>query len=494
MNRNGFVPAFLIFCLFPGSFAWCDESLQGEIKCPPGTAQSLDSSGICAEPAEPGALLVPEGRNPLRLPVLQEPGADGSGATLSSSEKLPLKPVDRRISVHLFWGRGCPHCEEEQDFLLTLKRTAPALEIKDYEVWYDKQNARLLAVLLKARGMKPSGVPVTFIDDQVFFGFSRRTGEALAAAIEACGLKPCRDPLEAVRNAAQGPVVAAGGKDKDTTIDIPLVGPLDTGKTSLPVLTLVIAGLDSFNPCAFFVLLSLLGLLVHARSRNRILLIGGVFVFFSGFIYFLFMAAWLSLFLVMGHVTAITTIAGAVSVLIALVNIKDFFLFKKGVSLTIPDSAKPRLFDRMRRLMRSTSLLSVLAGTTVLALVANSYELLCTAGFPMVYTRILTLGNLAPATYYLYLAAYNIIYVVPLFVIVLAFAATLGNRKLSERQGRILKLLSGTMMLGLGGVLLADPALLNSVKIPFLLLAAALAVSLPASWVMQRIERKQALH
>jgi hypothetical protein len=251
-------------------------------------------------------------------------------------------------------------------------------------------------------------------------------------------------------------------------------------------LTLFIAGLDSFNPCAFFVLLTLLGLLVHARSRNKMLLVGGVFVFFSGFIYFLFMAAWLNVFLIMGHVAAITTIAGGVSILIAAINIKDFFLFKQGVSLTIPDSVKPKLFDRMRKLLRSTSLFSILAGTTVLAVVANSYELLCTAGFPMVFTRILTLHALPTTSYYLYLVFYNVIYIIPLLLIVLVFTITLGARKLSERQGRLLKLISGVMMLGLGGVLIINPALLNSLMISFVLLAGALGVSLLLAAVMKR--------
>jgi hypothetical protein len=199
------------------------------------------------------------------------------------------------------------------------------------------------------------------------------------------------------------------------------------------------------------------------------------------------MAAWLNLFLVMGQVAIITTIAGVVSVIIAGINIKDFFMFKQGVSLTIPDSARHGLFDRMRRLMRATSLLSILAGTTVLAIVANSYELLCTAGFPMVFTRILTLHRLSTTTYYLYLVLYNIVYVIPLFIIVLVFTITLGSRKLSERQGRILKLVSGAMMLGLGGVLLLNPALLSSVTISFVILASALVGSLLVAMVTKRL-------
>ena len=246
--------------------------------------------------------------------------------------------------------------------------------------------------------------------------------------------------------------------------------------------------MDSFNPCAFFVLLSLLGLLVHARSRGKMLLIGSIFVFFSGAVYFLFMAAWLNLFIVMGHMAAITTIAGTVSLFIAAINIKDFFLFKQGLSLTIPDSAKPRLFERMRSLLRSTSLLSILIGTTVLAVVANSYELLCTAGFPMVFTRILTLSDLSTTAYYLFLVLYNLVYVVPLFLIVLGFTFTLGKRQLTEWQGRVLKLISGSMMLGLGCVLLIDPTLLNSVTASSTILLSALGISLLVAAVMKRVE------
>ncbi len=177
------------------------------------------------------------------------------------------------------------------------------------------------------------------------------------------------------------------------------------------------------------------------------------------------MAAWLNLFLVLGHIKTVTLIAGIVSVLIAVINIKDFFLFKKGISLTIPDDAKPKLFDRMRKLIKSTSLPSIIVGTVILAVVANSYELLCTAGFPMVFTKVLTLNNLPSFTCYMYLMLYNLIYIIPLTVIVLVFTVTLGKRNVSEWQGRVLKFVSGTIMFGLGLILIVDPSILNNLLI-----------------------------
>ena len=117
-------------------------------------------------------------------------------------------------------------------------------------------------------------------------------------------------------------------------------------------------------------------------------------------------------------------------------------------------------------------------GTIALAVVANSYELLCTAGFPLVFTRVLTLNDLGNSTYYGYLVLYNLVYVIPLLVIVGVFVWTLGSRKLSEKEGRFLKLMSGMMMLGLGLLLVIAPDLLENMLAAVGILFAAVAVSL----------------
>ncbi len=458
-----------------------------EMKCDGGIVPVQDSGSRCADPY--GTLFPPlsEGSLSLLLPLQSGPSDLSAKIIPLTPDRIPGQPV--KIILYFFWGKGCPHCEEEKKFLARLQRDQPSLEVKEFEVWYHRENAGLMAAMLQAHGVGPSGVPLTFVHDRVFSGFSVQTGTLIEKTIAACSTVICADPGGVIRKKESpgqtgktGAFAAASTvsseKNEATGVTIPYLGALDSRKYSLPVLTVVIAGMDSFNPCAFFVLLSLLSLLVHAGSRGKMLLIGGIFVFFSAFIYFLFMAAWLNLFLLMGHVAVITTAAGWVSVVIAGINIKDFFLFKRGLSLSIPDSAKPRLFERMRMLLRSTSLVPIIIGASVLALLANFYELLCTAGFPMVFTRILTLSNLSAVTYYLYLLLYNTVYVIPLFVIVLGFTLTLGKRQLSEWHGRVLKLISGTMMLGLGGFLLVAPELLNSVAVSVMILASALGISL----------------
>ncbi|HYQ47550.1 MAG TPA: hypothetical protein VEP69_00665, partial [Thermodesulfovibrionales bacterium] len=339
------------------------------------------------------------------------------------------------IKMYFFWGNGCPHCEREKSFLAGLKQQHPELVIESYEVWQNRANAGFLSRMTKNAGIRSTGVPVTFVGSKIFVGFSEREEVAISSAVDDCLLQPCIDPIVWLDHPVE--------QEVQKSIDLPLIGKVDPVRVSLPLMTIVLGGLDSFNPCAFFVLFFLLSLLVHARSRPRMLIIGCTFIFFSGLIYFLFMAAWLNLFLLTGNLRAITLTAGVVALAVALINIKDFFLFRKGISLSIPDTAKPKLYQRMRGLLASTSLMSMLAGTAVLAVAANTYELLCTAGFPMVFTRILTLHSLPGPTYYFYLALYNIVYIIPLAAIVITFTVTLGARKLTEWEGRKLKLLSG---------------------------------------------------
>ncbi|MBF0387569.1 MAG: thioredoxin family protein [Candidatus Omnitrophica bacterium] len=404
--------------------------------------------------------------------------------------------------VYFFWGQGCPHCEHEKPFLEGLKTKYPSLIIKDYEVWHDVGNKEIYRKMSAAYGLTSGSVPATFIDIKSWIGYNDAKAKEIEETVEQCRQFSCLDPADLMSQAQSvgettKPLMTLAmssvapqktelprkpQQEESTKETLPLLGVVDTAKISLPILTVVLAGLDGFNPCAFFVLLMLLSLMVHAQSRMKMLIVGGVFVFFSGFIYFLFMAAWLNLFMVTGRVAVITAIAGLIAVVMAAINIKDYFYFKQGVSLTISKKAQASLITKMRGLISSGSIGGLIVGTVVLAVMANMYELLCTAGFPMVFTRALTLQQLPAAQYYLYLVFYNVIYVIPLLVIVLVFSSTLGSRKLTEEEGRVLKLVSGLMMLGLGGLLVCRPALLNSIAVSIGLIIGVLLLAAFIIW------------
>jgi hypothetical protein len=378
-----------------------------------------------------------------------------------------------RVALYFFWSRTCPHCLRARPVVLDLAGELPWVELHDHELTQAPEAAHLYVTLARSLSQEATSVPAFLFCGQMITGFDDGVGALLRESLEDCYRQVVLGERAPTHKTAT----------PDSAIEtLPLLGEVDMAQWSLPAVAIVLGALDSFNPCAFFVLLFLLSLLVNARSRARMLIVGGLFVLVSGGVYFLFMSAWLNLFLVVGQLSWVTIAAGLLAVLIGALNVKDYFFFDSGPSLSVPESAKPGLFRRMRGLVGAQSMTTMLAGTLALAVVANAYELLCTAGFPMVFTRLLTLEPLPPATYYAYLALYCIVYVIPLLMIVTGFVVTLGRRKLTEREGRTLKLISGSMMLGLGTLLLVDPALLSRIGVTAGLLAGALILS----WLIVR--------
>ncbi len=243
-------------------------------------------------------------------------------------------------------------------------------------------------------------------------------------------------------------------------VDTRWFGTLSAARLGLPAFTLALGLLDGFNPCAMWVLLFLLSLLVHVRDRRRMAIVAGTFVLASGAVYYAFMAAWLNVFLAVGLSAGVQIGLGVVAIAVGAINLKDFFAFGRGPSLSIPDSVKPGLYARMRKVLKADALPASLAAVAVLAVVVNFVELLCTAGFPAIYTAVLAQQGLSPAGYYAYLGLYIVGYLADDSLMVATAVITLGSRKLTERAGRWLKLLSGMVMLLLGAALLLRPDLL----------------------------------
>jgi len=398
-------------------------------------------------------------------------------AQSAQSDKLWLKPgPDGRMHVQLyfFWSANCPHCLEARPFVEAAPLSRPWLTLHSLELTRHPEHARQYEKMAVQLGQEATSVPALMFCGEMHVGWhsAETTGAEMMRRLDACHA-----------GALAGNVVFASKNMMAEKISVPILGEVDPQHFSLPLLTVAIAALDAFNPCAFFVLLFLLSLLVHQKSRKRMLAIGVIFVLLSGLMYFAFMAAWLSLFQLLSNLAWVTLAAGALAVFVGAVNIKDFFAFEKGLSLSIPESRKPDIYRRARAIIGADNLPAMVAATIFLAIAANFYELLCTAGFPMVYTRLLSLSGLPPAGRYLYLALYNLIYVIPLVLIVLAFVRSMGARKLTVREGRLLKLLSGAMMLELGVLLLFAPERLNNLLVAFGLLGVALLVM----WIAARL-------
>jgi glutaredoxin len=344
------------------------------------------------------------------------------------------QPSAEKRTLEVFVRDGCPHCAEAKLFLPKFAIEHPELKIIYRPVDQDENARNDLVRYSQNAGMWPPGVPTFVIDGKVLVGFKNTelTGPDLEALV-------------------------AQRQEESGRVETKLFGTLSVSRLGLPLFTLAIGLLDGFNPCAMWVLLFLLSMLVHMQDRKRMALIAGTFVLVSGAVYYAFMAAWLNVFLVIGISTALQWAMGGVALVIGAINIKDFFTPGRGFTLSIPTYAKPGLYTRMRAVLQANTLLSSLTAVTALAVVVNFIELLCTAGFPAIYTAVLTRQALSPLAHYAYLGLYIIGYIFDDSLMVAAAVIALSSRKLTESAGAWLKLLSGGVMLALGLIMILRP-------------------------------------
>ncbi len=338
--------------------------------------------------------------------------------------------------LEVFVREGCPHCADAKRFLAELSTQRPGLAVVYREVDRDPAARDALIEISRAAGAWPPGVPSFVFGSRVLVGFddAEHVGAELVRLLDEAAPRAPPDGVESG-----------------------LFGTLKASELGLPLFTLALGLLDGFNPCAMWVLLFLLSLLLRLKDRRRMAMVAGTFVLASGAVYYAFMAAWLNVFLFVGMSEALRIGLAALAMLIGFINVKDFFAFRRGVSLSIPESAKPGLYARARAILKADSLPASLAAVAVLAVVVNFVELLCTAGLPAIYTAVLTQHALSPLAHYGYLGLYILAYIADDALMVGAAVLALGSGKLDERGGRRLKLLSGAVMLALGLVMLLRP-------------------------------------
>ena len=338
-------------------------------------------------------------------------------------------------TITVYVRSGCPHCAAAKSYLADLKLQHPNLTvvIQDLAEPIVRQS---FTELNQVNDVARPGVPTFVICDRLLIGFDPQQSPTVIEQLLHNGV-----PLES----------------EPSAIDLPIFGKVIAFDIGLPLFTIAVGLVDGFNPCAMWVLLFLLSVLINIRRRSRIILIAGTFIIVSGVVYFAFMAAWLNTFLLIGFWRPLQLGLGLVALLIGSIHVKDFFALHKGVSLSIPERAKPGLYARIRRIVHAETVVPALIGAVVLAAIVNLIELLCTAGLPALYTHVLTLYQLTTWQYYTYLLLYIIAYMFDDAVMVTIAVVTLGHHKLQQGQGRWLKLISGLVIAVLGLALIAAP-------------------------------------
>ncbi len=395
----------------------------------------------------------------LLLPLISSSGVFATEEF--SSQATANQAAAQTVDIEVLVREGCPHCARAKEFLARLQHEQPGLRIVIRDVGREPAAMERLQHIAERHGAATARVPAFAVGGQLIIGFSEEAStDQLIRDSLARAQRQSRQADDASGNcgAVESPTCGENATLpalKAETFLIDFLGrSVSLDQVGLPLFTLAMGLLDGFNPCSMWVLILMISLLAPLNDRPRMFAIAGTFIAVQGIAYYVFMAAWLNLFLLIGLSRASEIIIAILALLAGAINLKDYWSFGRGISLSIPAAAKPGIYSRMRRILQAENMTAALLGTVVLAILVQVVEFMCTSGFPALFTRILTLQELDSLSYYGYLLLYDLAYMFDDMVILSIGIVTLSQHRLQEREGRRLKLISGLVMVGLGVYLL----------------------------------------
>jgi cytochrome c biogenesis protein CcdA len=374
------------------------------------------------------------------------------------------------VRIEVFERQDCGHCQDEKAFLNKLQKERGDLIVIYHDI-AEPEHKKHFNQLTELENL-PKVTPITIIDSVVIQGFdtAETTGKTMKKIIDHAKGKPQMTFEEFVAAGGSQEIFDAGAtcesdegcvvSANEYWITIPFFGPVNVAQYSLPVLSLVLGFVDGFNPCAMWVLVLFLTILMEAGSRRRMFEMAGIFILAEAIMYYLILNVWMTAWDFVGMDRIITPIVGVVAVAAGIYFLYNFYT--ADTSCKVGDlESKRKTTQRIRHYATVPLTVFTFFGILALAFSVNIIEFACSVGIPQTFTKILDLNFLTWAQKQIYNAIYIFMYMIDdliIFAIALYSFDKIGLT--THKYTRASHLIGGTLMLILGLIMLIKPTLL----------------------------------
>lgn len=372
------------------------------------------------------------------------------------------------VNIYLFHSYTCKHCKEEIKLLDELEKEYDNIKVYKYEV-NENGNGELLKNISEIMGSKVTGTPYTIIGNKVFSGYDYENSKGrFKGAIEYYSKYGYEDKVGEYISSI--PLPSYEVKDTDPDVDeyindyisykikLPLIGEVKLKNLTLPLVTVVIGLADGFNPCAMWVLLFLISMLIGMKDKKRMWILGSTFLLTSALIYLIFMMSWLNLANLLISVVWVRVIVAIVSLVGGIINLRGYIKHRKVSGCDVVDDKKRnKIITRIKKFTTEKNFWLAILGVIVLAISVNVVELACSAGLPVMFIEILSLNNLTAIEEIIYIVLYMLFFLLDDFVVFVIAMTTLSLTGVSSKYGNLSKLIGGILMLLIGLLLMFKP-------------------------------------
>ena len=380
---------------------------------------------------------------------------------------------ENTVNIYFFHSYTCPHCKSESKLLEELEKTYDNINIYKYEISEDN-NTELLSQVGELFNTKITGVPFTVIGEKYYIGYSEEnTKKTFISIIEYYSKYKYNDVVGELIKSNDYKYnndisLPTEGIEQDITLEefsnnfgeytfkLPIIGEVNTKNLTLPLTTIVIGLVDGFNPCAMWILIFLITMLIGMKDRKKMFILGFSFLLTSGLVYFLIMLLWLDVSKLLISVTYVRIIIGLVAIVIGLINFIKGLKKEKGCTV-VEDKKRNKIITKIKTFTTEKSLLLSLLGVITLAISVNIIELACSAGLPLIYTEILSLANVTKSEEILYLLIYIFFFLIDDIIVFTIAMFTLKITGVSNKYSKVSKIIGGVILFIMGILLIFFP-------------------------------------
>ena len=366
---------------------------------------------------------------------------------------------EKDLNIYLFYGDGCPHCKEEEKWLDSYLNKNEFIKIHRYEVWYDKENQEKYSKVHDILNDTSSGIPYLIIGETVISGFDEEiTPERIKNAVEYYKNVNYKDKVGIYLGVVEDKNEEDTKTDyQETEVKIPILGKQKIKDVSIGLAAVVIGLVDGFNPCAMWILLFLISMLLGMKNRKRMWALGIAFLVSSALVYFLFLISWLNLAVFLNKILYIRVAIAFVAVLFGVLQVNSFF-FKKDDGCEVVDTKnRKKIIKSIQKIVEEKSFILALIGIILLAASVNIIELLCSLGLPVMFTQILTINEVGKLGQILYSLIYILFFMIDDIIIFIIAMKTLEIKAISNKYGKYSHLIGGLIMIIIGILMIYKP-------------------------------------
>ena len=358
------------------------------------------------------------------------------------------------INIHFFFDPSCLHCAEEKEWLEGFNEDNPDIQIIVYDLSI-QDNYELFVEVKTLFNDRDALSPYTVIGGIALRGFNEQTKSDIENIIERYRNEEFSDIVakvinnESVTNADFDEIIR-------DTVNLPFIGEVETRGFSLLLGAIIIGFVDGFNPCALWVLILLISLLINSNNKKRMWYLGLIFLVTSALVYFLIMMSYLTIAIQFTTITVFRYLIAAFAVGFGGYNLYKFIktLNTDDGCEVVSDKKRIKIIERIKKIVREDHILIAIIGIIALALIVNLIELACSAGLPLLYTSILAFNEVSSLQYFLYVLVYVLFFLIDDIIIFTIALFTMKVTGITNRYSKYSHLIGGLIMVAIG-VLLA---------------------------------------